>query len=145
MLLSQDLRRRHQRRLIFIGDGDYHGLEGHDRLAASDITLQQANHRVRGFQVVDNLLQDAFLCPGRVERENHLDLLPDTFGGLEPNAFTRAAFNAAKSKNQLEQKKFFENQTPVVRRAALVQFRDVIICSREVNTFQAGPKFRETV
>ena len=49
MLFGQDLCRSHQRSLILIRDGDHNGLEGYNGLAASDIALQEAHHRVRGF------------------------------------------------------------------------------------------------
>ncbi len=51
MLLGENLGRCHQRDLIAIFDGDDGGFEGDDRLAGSDITLQQASHRRRLFHV----------------------------------------------------------------------------------------------
>ncbi len=61
MLLGEDLGRRHQRGLMAGLDRLQHRQRRHHRLAAADIALQQALHRMRLGQVVRHLLPDALL------------------------------------------------------------------------------------
>ena len=52
MLAGEDFGRRHQRRLAAAFDCGQHRQQGHDRLAAADIALQQPHHapRLRHFR-----------------------------------------------------------------------------------------------
>ena len=45
MLPGEDLRRRHQHRLVPVGHCQEHRVDRHDRLAAADVALQQPVHR----------------------------------------------------------------------------------------------------
>ena len=121
MLFSKDLGRRHKCRLISVFNRDDDRLECNNGLAASNITLHQAIHRIGRLQVIHNLLQDALLRHRRMERQNCLHPLANAVGSLEPHSFQRAALDPAQRINQLEEKEFFENETPVVRRLTLVQ------------------------
>ncbi len=44
MLPGEDFRGGHEHGLMPMGDGQKHGIEGHDRLAAADVALQEAVH-----------------------------------------------------------------------------------------------------
>ena len=67
MLLGQDLRRRHQGSLVAGTDRREHCREGHHGLAATDITLEEAKHRVGTTEVGLYLGKAALL--GTSERE----------------------------------------------------------------------------
>ena len=122
MLFSQDFGRRHEGRLISVFNCDDDRLERNNGLAASNITLQQAIHRIRRLQIVHDFLQDALLRDCRMNRQNCLHLLPNPAGSFKPHALQRATLDAAQRIDQLEKKEFFEDEAPVVRRPALVQF-----------------------
>src|SRR5207245_307633 len=79
--------------------------------------------------------QHAVLRRGWKEWQNHFDLLTDPLRGLESNSFARPALNTAQGENQLEQEEFFEDETPVVGRAALIQLRKLVIPFRKMYAF----------
>ncbi len=65
MLPRQDFGGRHDRGLGAALDGNQHGEQRHDRLAAADVALEQPEHpRVRG-HVVGNLAERLLLGPGQ--------------------------------------------------------------------------------
>ena len=51
MLERKDLRRRHQRALSALLNRAHQGGEGHDRLARTDVALQQSLHGLRAVEV----------------------------------------------------------------------------------------------
>src|SRR5215470_17142815 len=104
MLLREDFGRRHKRRLKSVFNGNHDRLERNDGFAAADITLHQANHRIRRFQVIHDFFEDAFLGRRRMKRQNRLYSLPDSIRSLESNAGQRASLRSAQSVNELEQK-----------------------------------------
>jgi hypothetical protein len=69
MLLGEDFGRRHQRRLVAGLDRVQHGQRRDDGLAAADIALQQALHRVRLREVGGNLAPGALLGGSEAERK----------------------------------------------------------------------------
>jgi hypothetical protein len=79
VLHRQYFRWRHQRGLAAVGDGDYRGLQRHNRLAAAHIALQQAIHRRRLFKVRSNFTEHAFLRRRGFERQNALECLAHIF------------------------------------------------------------------
>src|SRR5262249_39619504 len=90
-------------------------------------------------------LQHAFLSHGWMERQNHFDLLTDPLRGVEPSSFARPSLNTAQGENQLDQEEFFEYETPVVGRAALIQLRKLVIAFRKMHAFEAGSNTRKAV
>ena len=93
MLPGQDFGRRHQRRLLAVGHGQQHRVDGDDRLAAADVALQQAVHGVRPGHVGRDL-GDRLVLPGRqLERKQPADAGVDL--GRRPPAAAPAADRAA--------------------------------------------------
>ena len=67
MLLGEDLGGSHQGRLITRFDRMQHGQRGHHRLAAADVALQQALHRMRLIEVAGDFLPGTLLRPGQAK------------------------------------------------------------------------------
>ena len=72
MLCRQNFRRRHQRDLVAVLDGDDRCLERDDGFAGADIALQQAAHGRCLGHVGGNFFQHAFLRRGGMKRQNAL-------------------------------------------------------------------------
>ena len=68
VLLGENFRRRHERRLRSRCVGDQCGRDRHDRLAAADLPLQQPVHRPAARHVRRDLFDDAALRARRLER-----------------------------------------------------------------------------
>ena len=115
MLLRQDLSRRHQSDLVSIFDGDNSRLEGDNRLAGSDIPLQQPAHREGRLQISDNFFQYAFLCGGGMKRQDFFDRFACTGADLEGNSRTRSLFAPLELKAELDKEEFVKDQTDVRR------------------------------
>ena len=69
VLLGQDLGGRHEGGLVTAVDRAAGGERGDDGLAAADIALQQALHRMRALQIATDLGQGALLCGRQGERQ----------------------------------------------------------------------------
>src|SRR5437764_5749704 len=61
VLLGENFGGRHKRSLESIGNGDHNRLKCDNRLTASDIALQQSDHRTVRLQIFNYVLQDTFL------------------------------------------------------------------------------------
>ena len=83
MLFRQDLRRRHDRRLMTILTGGDHSSHGYRRFSATDIPLQQAVHAPDRHHVLFDFRDDALLGGGQgkgkqsVESPNHFPIGPE--------------------------------------------------------------------
>ncbi len=80
MLLGEDLRRRHERRLVAVRDAQQHRVDRGDGLSAPDVPLHEAVHRPFPGHVVSNLFDDPSLAARQLEREEPHDPSVD-FGG----------------------------------------------------------------
>ena len=69
MLLREELRRRHEGRLLTVGHRQQHGEQGDDGLAAADVALNEAVHREGAAHVGKNLVQHALLGGGELKRQ----------------------------------------------------------------------------
>ena len=67
MLLGQNLRRRHERRLIARFDREQNGGDGDDGFPGANITLQQPVHWMLRCQVLPDFLDHFFLRSGQFE------------------------------------------------------------------------------
>jgi hypothetical protein len=72
MLHGKNFRRRHQRGLRAVFDGNDRRLQRDDGLAAADVALQQPVHRRGLFQVRGDFGEYALLCRRRLERQDTL-------------------------------------------------------------------------
>ena len=69
MLPGEDFGRRHQGRLVAMRHGEQHGIHRHDGLAAADVPLQQAIHRVRPGHVAADLVDRLPLAGRQLKRK----------------------------------------------------------------------------
>ena len=75
MLLRQNLRRRHQGRLLaLMRRGDHRG-GGNRRFAAADVALKQAPHRPVGPDIGQNLIKGSCLRTRQLERQRRQELI----------------------------------------------------------------------
>ena len=117
MLLRQDLRRRHQRDLAAVFDGDDGRFERHDRLARPNVPLQQPAHGIRLLHVGSNFFQDALLRGRGMKRQDLLDGLARPVVEPEGDAGLRLHLPAAKFEAQFHEEEFFKNQPKMRGRA----------------------------
>src|SRR5215831_906647 len=109
MLLGKNLRWRHEGRLKSIRNSNDNRFERDNGFTASDITLQQANHRIRSFQITNNFFENSLLGAGWMKRENHLHVLANLLGRLQAYALKLPALYTPERKDQLKQEKLFED------------------------------------
>ena len=69
VLVGEDLRRCHDTSLVAVVDGEQATHECDERLAGTDVALQEAVHLATGLEVIVYLVNDAFLRVGEVERQ----------------------------------------------------------------------------
>ena len=110
MLRGKNLRGRHQRRLVAVLDGYQHGLQGHNRLAGSDIALQQAPHR-DGLRMSATISPSVRFCAAVGMKRQHL---ADGFAHLvvrcKRDARPLAHAAAFQFQPELEIEQFLEDQ-----------------------------------
>ena len=121
MLRRQDLRRRHQRRLVAVLDRDDRRLQRHNRLPRPDVALQQPPHRRRLPHVVGDLLQHPLLRRRGMKRQDALDRLPHPLVNAERNSRQRPHALALQLQPQLEEEQLLEDQPDLRRRARRLQ------------------------
>src|SRR5215813_8728360 len=128
VLLGQNLRRRHQGRLVAVLDRDDHRLNRDDRLAAAHVALQQAVHRLVAGHIIDNLFQRPLLRLGRMERQYRTYGLAHAVGDLDDLSFRLAdALAPAQAQRKREPEELLEDQSPVRGRT-----RQVVIVDRRI-------------
>ncbi len=121
MLLGKDFGGRHERRLIARVDG-LRARERRDHgLAAADVALQQAPHRVRLRQVVANFRQAAVLRMGQLERQRGEQLLGQTAPARQDRRAALCASAAEFAHGKLLRQEFVELQAPPRRVRACFQ------------------------
>ena len=112
VLFSQNFRRGHQRRLKTILYRDHHGLQSHNGFSRSNIPLKQSVHNPGAAQIISDLLQNPCLSRGGLEGKNGshscLNALPHPNAPLLGADF---AFSLDELKSQLEEVKFFEDES----------------------------------
>ena len=83
VLPGEDFGGGHQHGLVSVGDRQQHGVDGHDRLAAAHVALQQPVHRQRGGHVAGDFSDRLLLPGGQLEGEQPPDACIDSGGGLQ--------------------------------------------------------------
>src|SRR5437660_6707693 len=136
MLLRQDLSRRHQSDLVSIFDGDNSRLERDNRLAGSDIPLQQPAHRKGLLQISDNFFQYAFLRGGGMKRQDFFDRFACTGADLEGNSRTRSLFAPLEFKAEFDKEEFVKDQTDVPGSTTRLKVEKTLSGIRPVNLRQ---------
>ncbi len=139
VLLGENLGRRHEGDLETVLHRDDRRHQRHDRLAGSDVALQQPVHRLRTLHVLDDLGDDLLLVAGQLEREDAPRGVTDRVGDHDRPRFA-IGFGGALPQHQpkLEQKELFEDQPALRRRAEAVQRFDRRAFRRKVDVVDRG-------
>ena len=133
VLLGQNLGRRHERHLQAVLHRDERRQQRHDRLARADVALQQAVHRLRPLQVVDDFLQRLPLPRRQLERQHAARRFPnpivDVHGRGLPLFCQR---RAPRDHAHLEEKRLLEDQPALRRRREAIEVVNASIVGRKV-------------
>jgi hypothetical protein len=135
VLLGENFRRRHERDLESVLHGDNGGQQRDDRFSGTDVSLQQAVHRRRPLQVLDDLLERLPLAAREPEWQNAAGRLTnpivdhDRLGLALDLGGTTAGVDA-----DLEEKRLLEDQALLRRSLEPVQCRERRIIWREMST-----------
>ena len=112
VLLGQDLRGRHDGRLVSIVDGDERRQQRHHCLSTAHIPLQQPVHVPTGVHVGTDLSQHAFLCVRQGERQlvvvESVEGFADVLEAHAREVFCQRFF--VLNQRQLKQKQLLEAQ-----------------------------------
>ena len=132
VLLGQDFGRRHEGDLQAVLHRDERRHQRDDRLARSDVALQQPVHRLRPLHVGDDLADDGLLIAGQLERQHPPHRLADLVGD-DDRAPLALGVGAAPAQHdpELEEEELLEDQPPVRRRSKRVQLGDRGVRGRE--------------
>ena len=110
VLLSENLRRRHERGLEARLHAQQHRAHRHERLAGADIAVQQAIHRTRAGEIVADLRDGPLLRTRERERQRRVQT---------PHDFTRSAvrfaalgfqLRALRTHRELHREKFLQHE-----------------------------------
>ena len=83
VLPGEDFGGGHQHGLVAVGHGQQHGVDGHHRLAAAHVALQQPVHRQRAGHVGGDLGDRLLLPGGQLEGKQPADAGVDLGRGLQ--------------------------------------------------------------
>src|SRR3990172_6241086 len=119
MLLGQYFRRRHKGSLIAIGYGDKDGINRNDRLAGTNVSLEQSVHGIVTPHVSNNFTNYPFLGVGKGEWNEFADVRIYIRACLERNS--RFFFNTALSKRH----RHFQDKQFVVNEPCLCPFQRI--------------------
>ncbi len=113
MLPGEDFRGGHEHGLISMGHGQQHRIEGHDRLAAAHVALQEAVHRQRPAHVGPDLGDRLPLALGQLEREEAADAGIDQGRGLQRRGLPQLVLlMPPDGQRQPQQEKLLVGQSP---------------------------------
>src|SRR5437588_269402 len=121
VLLGEDLSRRHHGGLVIgvrcgeAGDG------GNDGLAAADIALQQALHRMRLHQISQHLVHRARLRAGQLEWQCEREGLEERAVGAQPRRRAAAPLAVGELERELLRQQLVELHAPPRRMRALAE------------------------
>ena len=110
MLLSQDLCRRHEGDLISVFNRDDGSLKRDDRLAGTDIALEQPTHRKGRLHVSRDFLEHALLRAGRMKWQYLLYGFAGSSTDLEGDAGARSLLAALEFESEFDEEQFVEDQ-----------------------------------
>ena len=115
MLLGQQLGRGHQRRLATARRDRHRRQQGHDRLATPDVALEQAIHRMRLREVLEDLAHHAPLRPGQPVGQRFGRVPGFGAAGIDRHPRLACDLRTAHREAELEQVELFEDE-PLVGR-----------------------------
>ena len=135
MLLGEDLGRRHERDLEAVLHRDERRNQGDDRLAGADVSLQQAVHRRRALQVLDDVLERVTLAGGELEWQHRPRRRADAIvDGDRERLFFRRRGASPRQQAHLEQECLLEDQPALGRRVEAVELLHRQVRGREMRT-----------
>ncbi len=125
VLLGEDFGRGHEGHLEPVFHGDDGGHQRHDRLAGSDVPLQEPVHRRGAFHVGDDLGDDLLLVVGEPERQDAAHRRADLVGDLHRTRL-QIGFRAplAQDQPELEEEELLEDHPPLRGRSERVELFD---------------------
>ena len=121
MLLGQDLGRRHHRHLPAVFDRLQRGHGGDDGLAAADIALQQALHRMRLGQVLRDLQRRTLLGIGQPEAQAFQQRADQFFRRWQRRSAETTALGIMPAHGKLLRQQFIVGQAAPDRLRAVLQ------------------------
>ena len=140
MLFGENLRRRHERDLKSVLHRDNRREQGDDRLAGTDVALQQPLHRPRLLHVGDDFGERLALSFGQLERKHCPRRLPHP---VVNRAHQRLAhlgvLLTAEGQPRLKDEEVLENQPPLRRRAESIECLHRA-CWRQENALAPAPR-----
>src|SRR5574339_1013741 len=113
MLLRQNFRWSHNRRVVAILHGNNDSFEGNNCLAAPDITLEQPIHGMRSLEILNDLLENSFLRVCRMERQNLLHGSANPVIRFKPDAARQLRLLLPQREYEFEEEEFLEDQPAV--------------------------------
>ncbi len=141
MLAGQDFGRRHQHRLAAAFDRRQHGDERHDRLAGTDVALQQPQHPVLAGHVVQDVGDRQPLTVRQREGQG-VDHLAGQFTGRRHRRARRFPEpRPHERQRQLPRQEFVIGEPPPGRRLGI----DVVVVARVMHHPERGGGRRETL
>jgi len=123
MLLGEDFGGRHQRRLVAGLDRVQHGQRGDHCLAAADVALQQALHRMRLFKVGGNFAPCPALRAGEAKGQRLQQGVGELRGGQQLRRAARATGQVSAAQAQLLGQQLVELHPPPGREVACLERR----------------------
>ena len=145
VLLRQNFGRRHERHLLAILHRHQRGEQGDDRLARSDVALQEPVHRLRPLQVFDNLLEGLSLPRRQAERQHAPDRFADPIVDVCGDRFDFAGSKtAARDHSRLKQERLLEYQPALRQCVEPVQPGDGRVVRRKMSSQKRGVPRRES-
>ena len=126
MLCCENFRRRHQRDLVAILDGDNRCFERDNGFSGADIALQQTAHGRGLGHVGGNFFEHALLRRGGMKRQDALHGSTYAVVDLERDAGLSAHLAALQFESEFEEEQFFEDQPNERGRTRRLQFRQAL-------------------
>ena len=123
MLLGEDFGGRHQRRLVAGFDRMQHGQRGDHGLAAADVALQQALHRMRLAEVGGDLAPSTVLRNGEAEGQRSQQRIRELRGRRQARCAACATGEVGAAQAELLGQQFVELHAPPGRIVARFEHR----------------------
>src|SRR5579859_259243 len=139
MLRGQDFRRSHERRLISVLDGDHCSFERDQRLARTNVALQQAAHGNRRLHVRRDLAQNFLLRTRWPKGQKSLDRFANAVVQLKRNSGTAPKVAALQLQSDFKKKQLLEDESPMRRSIASFQVGKALAHIGKVSLLECVP------
>ncbi len=144
VLLGEDFGGRHERDLLPVLHREHRREHGNDRLAGTDVALQQAVHRMRALHVVGDLLQRHALTRREAKRQHGPQRVADAIVHTRHQRLALGlGLPLAQQQPHLEAEELLEDQTPLRGRPIGVERVERRAGRGEVHLLERGPAVRK--